>query len=243
MGESGLNLSKLFGNALEAMTAQREEVNAMDGYNGNHGDNMVENLRLITEALGAKKSQSPAEALKYASQQLQSQGQGGTSKHYAEGLAQAASQFQGRSGVDGGDVMSLVQTLMSAIPAEGHPQQDQAGGSVLDVLGGLSRQQAPPQQQGDGLDIGDVLGLLGGQQSQPQQQDDGVDVGDVLEALAPAGLAFLQAKQSGSDTKTAATQALLGALMGGQVNPFQANTPRAAAGGVVVQSLLKALTK
>ena len=42
MGESGLNLSKLFGNALEAMTAQREEVNAMDGYNGNHGDNMVD---------------------------------------------------------------------------------------------------------------------------------------------------------------------------------------------------------
>jgi hypothetical protein len=35
----------------------------------------------------------------------------------------------------------------------------------------------------------------------------------------------------------------MGALMGGQVNPFQANTPRAAAGGVVAQSLLKALAK
>jgi hypothetical protein len=222
MGEPELNLSKLFGSALEAMTAKREEVNAMDGYNGNHGDNMVENLRLITEALGAKEPQSPAEALKYASQQLQSKGQGGTSQYYAEGLSQAASQFQGRSGLAGGDVPSLVQTLMSAIPAEGHPQQAQAGGSVLDVLGLLGGQQA---------------------QAQPQSEDDGLDVGDVLEALMPAGLAFLQAKQSGADTKTAATQALMGALMGGRVNPFQANTPRTAAGGVIAQSLLQALTK
>jgi hypothetical protein len=38
----------------------------LDGYNGNHGDNMVENLRLIIESLQEKSSQTLAEALEYA---------------------------------------------------------------------------------------------------------------------------------------------------------------------------------
>ena len=96
MSQPTYELSDLFGAALEAMTAQRQEINALDGYNGNHGDNMVENLRLITESLQQKSSQTPAEALGYASQQLQSHGQGGTSQYYARGLSQAADQFQGR---------------------------------------------------------------------------------------------------------------------------------------------------
>jgi hypothetical protein len=244
--EQEVNLGSLFGQAYKAVASHREEINALDGYNGNHGDNMVENLNLITRALQEKKSLPPADALRHASQRLQSDGRGGTSQYYAQGLSQAAAQLQGRSSLEKGDVPSLVQTLMSAIPAEGHPQQAQAGDNVLDVLGLLGAQQAQPQQQEGGLDIGDVLGLLGGQQVQPQQQQqekDGVDAGDVLQALLPVGMAFLQAKQSGADTKDALGQAIMGALTGGQLNPFQANTPRAAAGGVVAQSLLRALAK
>jgi hypothetical protein len=267
--EQAVNLGSLFGQAFKAVVSHREEINALDRYNGNHGDNMVENLSLITRALQENRSLPPADALRYASQRLQSDGRGGTSQYYAQGLSQAAAQFQGRSNLEKGDVLSLVQTLMSAIPAEGHPQQpQQASANVLDVLGLLAGQQAQPQQQDDGLDIGDMLGLLAGQQAQPQQQDSGldignvlgllagqqaqpqaqqpeggVDVGGVLGALLPAGMAFLQAKQAGADTQTAVAQALMGALMGGRVNPFQANTPRAAAGGVVAQSLLQALIK
>jgi hypothetical protein len=220
MSQPTLDLSKLFDVALQSMTAHRQEINDLDGYNGNHGDNMVENLRLITEALQAKSSQPPAEALQYAGQKLQSQGRGGTSQYYAKGLSQAAEQLQGHSSLGGSDVMSLVQSLLGAIPSQGHPQQVQAGGSVLEQ----------------------VLGLAGGQQPQARPQDNGLDLGDVLNALLPAGLAFLQAKQSGTDTATAAGQALMGALMGGQVNPLQAGTPRTAAGGLIAQSLLQALT-
>jgi hypothetical protein len=220
MSQPTLDLSKLFDVALQSMTAHRQEINDLDGYNGNHGDNMVENLRLITEALQAKSSQPPAEALQYAGQKLQSQGRGGTSQYYAKGLSQAAEQLRGHSSLGGSDVMSLVQSLLGAIPSQGHPQQVQAGGSVLEQ----------------------VLGLAGGQPPQAGPQDNGLDLGDVLNALLPAGLAFLQAKQSGTDTATAAGQALIGALMGGQVNPLQANTPRTAAGGLIAQSLLQALT-
>jgi len=227
MSEPTYDLSNLFGAALEAMAANRQEINALDGYNGNHGDNMVENLRLITESLQEKSSEAPAEALGYASQRLQSQGQGGTSQYYARGLGEAAEQLQGRSRLDGNDVMSLLQMLLGAIPSEGYEPQPQAGGSVLEqVLGMASGQpsQARPFDQA---------------QARPQESD--LDLGDVLDVLLPAGLAFLQAKQSGADTHSAARQALMSALMGGQVNPLQAGTSRAAAGGLMAQSILQAL--
>jgi hypothetical protein len=241
----GFDLSSLFNTALQAMTSNRQEINALDGHNGNHGDNMVENLRMITDALQRRGSQPPAEALEHASQVLQSQGRGGTSQYYAKGLSQAANQLKNRSTLDNDDVMTLAQSLLGAIPNEGFPQQHQNGDSVLgQVLGGLigGQQQAAPQS--GGLDVGNVLGALlgGGQQEQAPQQDDGLDLGDVVNALLPAGMAYMQAKQSGAETSAAAGQALMAALTGGQVNPLQARTPRAAAGGLVAQSLLKAIT-
>ena len=219
MSQPTFDLSDLFGAALQDMTANRQEINALDGYNGNHGDNMIENLRMITESLQEKSSQTPSEALGYASQRLQSQGRGGTSQYYATGLSQAAEQLQGRSSLDGNDVMSLLQSLLGAIPSEGHQPQPQPGGSVFEQ----------------------VLGMASGQPPQAGPQDSGLGLDDVLNTLLPAGLAFLQAKQSGADTASAAGQALMSALMGGQVNPLQAGTPRAAAGGLVAQSMLQAL--
>jgi hypothetical protein len=227
MSQQPYDLSNLFGAALEAMAANRQEINDLDGYNGNHGDNMVENLRLITESLQEKSSQTPAEALGYASQRLQSDGRGGTSQYYARGLGQAAEQMQGRPSLDGNDVMSLVQMLLGAIPSEGHEPQPQAGGSVLDQVLGMASEQRPQARPFD--------------QAQGRPQDSDLDLDDVLNVLLPAGLAFLQAKQSGADTASAAKQALMSALMGGQMNPLQAGTPRTAAGGLMAQSILQAL--
>jgi len=227
MSEPTYDLSNLFGAALEAMAANRQEINALDGYNGNHGDNMVENLRLITLSLQEKSSQTPAEALGYASQRLQSQGRGGTSQYYARGLGQAAEQLQGRSSLDGNDVMSLLQMVLGAIPSEGYEPQPEAGGSVLEQVLGMASGQPSQARPFD--------------QAQDRPQDSDLDLGDVLNVLLPAGLAFLQAKQSGADTHSAARQALMRALMGGQVNPLQAGTPRAAAGGLVAQSIVQAL--
>jgi hypothetical protein len=80
-----------------------------------------------------------------------------------------------------------------------------------------------------------------GQPSQAGPLDDGLDVGDVLSTLLPAGLAFLQAKQTGADTASPIGQASSGALMGGQMNPLQSSTPRGAAGSLIAQSILQAL--
>jgi len=223
MNQPVLDLTELFGAALQSVAAHRQEINDLDGYNGNHGDNMVDNMRMIVDALQERSAQPPAEALEHASQKLQNNGRGGTSRYYAKGLSQAAEQVQGRPALESGDVVSIVQSILGAIPSQ-RTQQPQAGASVLEQ----------------------VLEMASGQPAQAApagQQDDGLDLGDVLNALLPAGLAFLQAKQAGADTAEAASQALIGALMGrGHVDPLQAGSSRAAAGGLVAQSILQALS-
>jgi hypothetical protein len=218
MSNSQVDLAGLFTVAQQAVAAHQQEINDLDGYNGNHGDNMTQNMQLIVDALQQRRDQPPAAALEYASQQLQSQGRGGTSQYYAQGLNQAAAQLQGRSSLTQGDALSMVQSLLGAIPSQGHPQQPQAGSSVLDQVLGMSQTQSA------------------------QQGQQGAALGGLLRSLVPVALAFLRAQQSGTDAPPSAGQALMGALTGSQqVNPLQSGTPRAAAGGLIAQSLLKAL--
>jgi len=218
MANSRLDLADLFAVAQQTVAAHQQEINDLDGYNGNHGDNMAQNMQLIVNALQERRDQSPAAALQYASQQLQAQGSGGTSQYYAQGLSQAAAQLQGRSSLTQGDALSVVQLLLGAIPSQGHPQQLQAGGSVLDQVLGMSQAQAAPPGQTGSPSAG------------------------LLRSLIPVLLRLFGAQQQGADATPTAGQALLGALTGSQqVNPLQSGTPRAAAGGLIAQSLLKAL--
>jgi hypothetical protein len=218
MSNDQVDLADLFDVAQQTIATHQQEINDLDGYNGNHGDNMAQNMQLIVDALQQRRDQPPAAALEYASQQLQSQGRGGTSQYYAQGLTQAAAQLQGQLGLTPHDALSAVQSLLGAIPSQGHPQQPQAGASVLDQV-------------------------LGMRQAQPaQQEQQGAALGGLLRSLVPAALAFFRAQQSGTDATSAAGQALMGALTGSQqVNPLQSGTPRAAAGGLIAQRVLKAL--
>ena len=218
LSESPVDLANLFGVALKALKSNRQDINQLDGYNGNHGDNMVENMRIITQALQAKRSEAPSDALSYASQVLQAQGKGGSSQYYAQGLNQAADQFQGQNQLNSSDIMPLLNAILGAVPSESAPQQSQTTGNVLEQMMGLASQQ------------------------QPQPKADGADVGGLLKTLLPAGMAFLQAKASGADTMSAAQQAMMKGLVGGSVNPLQTGKPRSAAAGLVMQSILQALS-
>jgi hypothetical protein len=343
--ERTTDLSQLFGAALQTMEEKRQEINDLDGYNGNHGDNMVQNMRVIRDAVAAHEDEPPSEALRWASQELAARGQGGTSQYYVRGLNQAAEQLEGHADMRQGEVMTLVQSLLGSVPQQGHPQQMQQGGSVLDSMLGMAGNQMASQaqdsplaamlaaQQGQAPDAGasgsplDALlgaqgggggspldALLGGQGApgglgaalgqfldaeQPQESPSSAQgagglgallgggglpgggaptggapggaggLGDLLgaltgggqpaqggmpgmgqggdqgggnwlQALLPAALAFMQAKQSGAENPQAAGAALLALLGGGQVNPLQSGAPRPAAGGLIAQSLMQA---
>jgi hypothetical protein len=46
---SPVDLADLFAVAQEMIAAHQQEINGLDGYNGNHGDNMVQNMRRENE--------------------------------------------------------------------------------------------------------------------------------------------------------------------------------------------------
>ena len=156
---SGINLGDVFGVALQAMQNNRSVVNDLDGENGNHGDNMVQNLDLIANALHARSDAPPADALRYAGQQLQQQGKGGTSQFYAKGFEQAAEQFQGKSAIQPNEVGGLLEAILGAVPSNKQNTQSP------------SQAQPQPAQKTDAGDMfGDILGsLFGGGKSQDRK--------------------------------------------------------------------------
>ena len=212
-----INQANLFQTVTGTLSKNKQTLNKADSYNHDHGDNMVENMSIITQALQAKRSEGPSDALQYASRVLQEQGRGGSSQYYAQGLSQAADQYQGQAQLSANDIMPLLNAILGAVPSESAPQHSQTGGSVLEQMMGLASQP------------------------QPQPKAGGADVASLLNTLLPAGMAFLQAKASGADSMSAAQQAVMKALMGGTVNPLQTGKPRSAAAGLVVQSILQAL--
>ncbi len=215
MPVSTQDLSKLFGAALTAVSTNKQALNQLDGYNGNHGDNMAKNLQLVVQALQSQKTKPPATALSQAAKVLQTRGIGGSGRDYAVGLSQAAREVKGRNTLEGPDVVSLLQTIMAAIPDQGSTARagTKTAGNVLESLLGAAGSAGAPSASDGKLDAGDLL---------------------------TAGMAYLQAKQSGADDMSAILQAAMRAL-GGQGNPLQLGSARAASGGLIAQSILQTL--
>lgn len=210
---SGLDLGSLFSAALQNVSANRQQINALDGANGNHGDNMVHNLQVITQALQSPSAHTPSEKLNHAASQLQSNSRGSTGQYYAQGLHEAATRFQGKQALNQNDLGSLLQSVMGNVPVKPSGQvqprpQPQLGGDPMSALlgglmgGGTPQQPQSPQAGGDPMSA--LLGgLMGG--SAPQQPQ------------APAG----------GDPMAA----LLGGLMGG-------GTPQPQSGANVLNTLM-----
>lgn len=237
MSESqSIDLAGLFDQALQAVVEQREGINALDGFNGNHGDNMVSNMRVVTDAIHAHSTEAPAEALRHAGLRLSQAGQGGTSQYYAQGLLQAAEKFTGQSQLVRADGMTLLETLLGAIPAESAPSSQASAPSVFDMLlgmGGIQQPQvqAQPQAQGQLGGVMDLLGGLMGEQQQPQvqpqsyqqPQDQPGGVMDLLGGLLGAPQPQSQPQQQ---SQLGGVMDLLGGLLGApQQAPVQQQAP------------------
>ncbi len=218
-----LNLGQLFSAALNNVSTNRQAINDLDGHNGNHGDNMVHNLQVVTQALQAHGSQPPADQLRQAAQRLQSDGRGSTGQYYAQGLAQAAQQFQGKPALNQNDVGTLLQSLMGNVPvkpaasAPSAPAASSGGelGALMNLLGGAGAQPAssPPPAQSASDPLSALLGLAGGQPQTPAANPSSGGAADMLGALL--GMAGGQPQTP----QPAAGGNVLGALLGMAQNP------------------------
>ncbi|MFZ5821285.1 MAG: DAK2 domain-containing protein [Chloroflexota bacterium] len=211
----GIDLAQIFGAAAQALAANQSALNQADSHNGNHGDNMVQTFNLITQALDSQKNAQPSDALAYASQVLNQNTNSGSAAVYAQGLAQAAQQFQGQQAVTPENGMGLLQALM------GGGASPSAGGG-MDLLGSLLG--GGNASSGGALDS--LMDLAKGEKL------DGQDVSNLLNA----GMAFLNAKNQGQDTMQAAVSAL---VSGG---PLGQQPHRQQSGEVVAGALMQAMS-
>lgn len=233
-----IDLSALFGSVAKTMAQNQSQLNTADTYNHDHGDNMVQIFEVITQAMKEKQNAAPADQLAYASQLLRAKSQSGSAQLYAEGLSDAANQFQGAKSINTNTVMTLIQTLLGAqgsVPTSGGGSGDLLGS----LLGGLTGAQQPSAQTqgGSGDLLGGLLGgLMGGEQAaapQAQAGDGKIDIGDLLNA----GMAFAQAKQSGGSNLDAILNAVVSSSKMGD------SAHRSQSGALVANTLMQVVSQ
>jgi hypothetical protein len=218
----GTDLSAIFNVATQALAANQASLNQADAENQNHGDNMVQAFSMISQALASQRGSAPSSQLQHASEYLAQNATSGSAQVYAQGLAQAAQQFQGQKAIGPDNAMMLIQSLL------GGAQQSASQQPGNDLLGSLmGGQQAAPQAGAD------LLGtLMGGQQTGTGGGlSNGVDLGDLLNA----GMTFMSAKQQGQDNLQAALTALMSA------GPMAQKPHRQQSGQVVANALMQAI--
>lgn len=214
MATQKIDLAQLFGTVATALAQNQSSLNEADTYNHDHGDNMVEIFEVITQAMKEKSTASPADQLAYASQLLRAKSQSGSAKLYAEGLTDASAKFQGKKSITPNSAMTLIQALMGTqkkVPASAIPSTSaESGGDLLGSLfGGLTGTAAPSKKGASQLDINKLLN---------------------------AGMAYMQAKQSGSTD----LDAILTAVM--STSRMSDSDYRTQSGALVANTLMQALT-
>ena len=206
MASNKIDLLKLFQTVTSNLSQNQENLNQADTYNHDHGDHMVEIFQVITQAMQEKKGADPADQLAYASQLLRNN-KSGSAQLYAQNLSNASQQFSGKS-ITPDNVGLLLQSLLGGQA----PTQSQQNAPANDPLSA-------------------ILGGLTGGQNQSQDGQPSIDANDLLNA----GLAFMQAKQGGSNNLEAAVNALVSSSAMGN------SGHRSQSGALVANSVLQLL--
>ena len=174
-----IDLAQIFQTITQELIKNQQSLNQADGYNQNHGDNMVGTFQTITRAVKMKLKQGSTDstALAYAAKRLAKSGTGASAQLYATGLSRAATQFQGKK-IDQRSALQFLQTLIGggqAAPqsAQATPSRDMLSSLLGGLMGGSTEPQAQQSSpaQGGGLPGGLLGGLTGGSESQNQQEE------------------------------------------------------------------------
>jgi hypothetical protein len=239
---SSVDLVKLFGAVANTLSQNQTALNNADSYNHDHGDNMVQTFDVITQAMKEKKNASAADQLEYAAQILRSKSGSGSAQIYAEGLADAATQFAGQKSISTDNAMQLVQTLLGAANSMTQGSNSTGGGdllgSLLTGLSGATSNEGTNANAGSGDLLGSLLtGLSGATGNEGAatsgQADNGIDLGDILNA----GAAFMQTKQSGGSNLDAIVNALVSGSKAGNQDY------RAQSGALVANTLIQVISQ
>jgi dihydroxyacetone kinase-like protein len=156
------SLVAIFEAITQNLERDQHSLNKLDRDDGDSGDNMVHNFRLVTSTLrkatsGGGQTDLGA-ALGEAAQVLRDDGQGATAPIYASGFQDAAHELKGKSSFSIDDLMPLLQALLGGMQRANSAKPGE--GSMLDAIipGVLAYMQA---KQGGQSEMEAILsGLL-----------------------------------------------------------------------------------
>ena len=215
-----LNLSTLFEEVTKVLATNRQQLDDADEYNHNHGSNMVHTFNLIQQAVASKQTEPVSDQLAYASRILKDKSTGSTAQIYADGLANAAHEFEGKDFNP-----STVGTLVNSLMGMGSGTERGSGDFLSSLLGSLSKPepevpQAPAPTQPNDL-LGSLIGSLTGQQQSAPAATEQPDASDLLGGL----LGGLTGGSSGSSQSGSGGGIgdLVGSLLGGQSSGSQSS--------------------
>jgi hypothetical protein len=256
VASKGVDLAQVFKAVGDILYENRDSLNQADNVNHDHGDNMVQTFDLITNAVKEKKNASPSDQLQHAADLVRQRASSGSSKLYADGLADASTMLAGQKSINSQNAMQLVQTLLGT--GESGTQPSSQGNAAADILGSLLGGQADvqsPQNPSSGENaLGGLLGSLFGQQSEQAPGEAGDLLGSLLGGLTTgespqgsqkidlgtminAGMSFMQTKQNGGSTMDALLQAMVGS------SRMNSSNARSQSGALVATTLIEALGK
>jgi hypothetical protein len=204
-----IDLTSLFQNVTQNLMGKQEILNQADAYNNNHGDNMVEIFRVITQAMDQKQGSALSEQLAYASQLLKLK-ESGSAQVYAQNLLQASKEFKGQQ-ITNDNAFNLLQTLLGAGQAPA-PQEAATSGDLFgSLLSGLA--VGGEAAEGGELDAADLL--TAGMTFLQSKQEGDIDVEALVEAFVSTSAMGQSPHRSQSGAVVASTiMQALGSLGG-----------------------------
>ena len=231
---SKVNLLQAFQAVSGALNQKRDDLNQMDSYNHNHGDNMVEIFSVITQAMKEKRNASPADQLAYASELLRKQQNSGSAQIYSQGLTQASEQLRDKP-VNQNTAMQLIQALLGSGSSSQASQQE--ANPLGSLAGALLGGDSAPQSQANPMAslAGSLLGGLTG--SGQSNQQSGLDIGDLLSA----GMTLMQSQQGGQSSQSGqgSMEGLLNTLLTG--SQMSSSSHRKESGKIVGSTLINTI--
>lgn len=242
-----LTLPSILKAVSKTLSENEAALNEADTYNHNHGTNIAAAFTSASKAVARKKDLPVAEQLAFASEVMQGSSSG-SAKIYAQGLATAAQQFQGKQLNE--NTIGLLINSMMGMQEPAQASSGAANANLLgSLLGGLTGAQSQPSQPSGGDLLGSLLGSLTGAQSQPSQPSGGDLLGSLLGGqsssgsgldvtdLLSAGLAYYAATQQGSSPLEAIMQALSSS------SPLGKREDQKQSGAMVINTILNMLKK
>ncbi len=139
-----VDVGTLLGQVASMLAQNRGNLNGLG--NGTHGDRMANAFEAAAEAARSASTDDAGQQLAMAAQAMRQVGRGRAANYYANGLQQAASQFQGQSGISANDLGPLLQSLLGGVQ-QGNPAQP-GQGTLLDALGPAVAAFMGAKQQG-----------------------------------------------------------------------------------------------